>query len=408
MARMRTGRILAQDGQVARDPHFPIRLDLRGPPQGMAAGVRGAVVLETLAIEIAAYTRFPRCSGRDHEIGPGAARAKAAAVRAEVVSHCCGRAVHHVDDADERRRAIRDRRRSAKNLDAFDVAQAQGCERGIERAAPRDTVDDEEERVEFTETPELRDGAGRTGVAPRGDGHAGGKRQRILQRRHATCPQIVAADDLDGGGHVVRRLGNSCGDDFDRRDPDGRFWWRSLRGALRRARGEAQTANENARQECAFTQHDDGSSQAWRRDAPRTARPPALRCRGRSHHEYFMNGQPTCRPTGWQAARRRTDHEGIATMEQRRSPALQRVDTTYDLLYLRGMKRIAAAKFKAQCLAILDHLDAEGIVVTKHGKPVAKVLPIQRTSADLIGGLRGRITVVGDIMSTGVKWNAGD
>jgi len=72
------------------------------------------------------------------------------------------------------------------------------------------------------------------------------------------------------------------------------------------------------------------------------------------------------------------------------------------------MKRIAAAKFKAQCLAILDHLDAEGIVVTKHGKPVAKVLPIQRTSADLIGGLRGRITVVGDIMSTGVKWNAGD
>jgi prevent-host-death family protein len=72
------------------------------------------------------------------------------------------------------------------------------------------------------------------------------------------------------------------------------------------------------------------------------------------------------------------------------------------------MKKIAAAKFKEQCLSLLDHLDSEGIVVTKHGKPVARVMPIERASADLIGALSGRITVKGDITSTGLTWEAGD
>ena len=33
------------------------------------------------------------------------------------------------------------------------------------------------------------------------------------------------------------------------------------------------------------------------------------------------------------------------------------------------MKKIGAAKFKEQCLALLDQLDADGLIVTKHGKP---------------------------------------
>jgi prevent-host-death family protein len=72
-----------------------------------------------------------------------------------------------------------------------------------------------------------------------------------------------------------------------------------------------------------------------------------------------------------------------------------------------AMKKVAAAKFKEQCLSILDHLQPEGIVITKHGKPVARLLPAERASADLIGALRGRIRVNGDIQSTGVKWKAG-
>ena len=72
------------------------------------------------------------------------------------------------------------------------------------------------------------------------------------------------------------------------------------------------------------------------------------------------------------------------------------------------LKTIGAAKFKEQCLALLDRLDTEGLVVTKHGKPVARVIPYGRRDADLIGILRGQIQVEGDILSTGVKWEADD
>jgi len=70
------------------------------------------------------------------------------------------------------------------------------------------------------------------------------------------------------------------------------------------------------------------------------------------------------------------------------------------------MKEIGAAKFKAQCLALLDDLDPDGLVVTKRGKPVARVLPIPKRPAELIGTLKGRIKVKGDIMSTGLTWYA--
>ncbi len=67
------------------------------------------------------------------------------------------------------------------------------------------------------------------------------------------------------------------------------------------------------------------------------------------------------------------------------------------------MKQIPAAKFKEQCLSILDRVGEEGIIITKRGKPVAKLVPIRTASADLIGKLKGRIKVKGNIFSTGVK-----
>lgn len=70
------------------------------------------------------------------------------------------------------------------------------------------------------------------------------------------------------------------------------------------------------------------------------------------------------------------------------------------------MKSIGAAKFKEQCLAILDRLGPEGIVITKHGKPVARVIPVQTEFATLIGCLKGKIRIQGDILSTGLKWDA--
>jgi prevent-host-death family protein len=70
------------------------------------------------------------------------------------------------------------------------------------------------------------------------------------------------------------------------------------------------------------------------------------------------------------------------------------------------MKQLAAAKFKAQCLALLDHIDPEGIVITKHGRPVAKLVPVESAPTDLIGSLKGRLNIKGDILSTGVRWDA--
>jgi prevent-host-death family protein len=70
------------------------------------------------------------------------------------------------------------------------------------------------------------------------------------------------------------------------------------------------------------------------------------------------------------------------------------------------MKQVAAAKFKAQCLALLDEVDAEGLVITKRGKPVAKLIPIAAESANLIGALKGKVEIKGDVLSTGLDWHA--
>jgi len=70
------------------------------------------------------------------------------------------------------------------------------------------------------------------------------------------------------------------------------------------------------------------------------------------------------------------------------------------------MPSIAAARFKEQCLALLDRLEPEGLVITKHGRPVARLIPIAREGADLIGSMKGRIEVRGEIQSTGESWDA--
>lgn len=70
-------------------------------------------------------------------------------------------------------------------------------------------------------------------------------------------------------------------------------------------------------------------------------------------------------------------------------------------------KTVSASEFKAKCLKLLDTLSPQGIVVTKHGRPVARVVPLHRAgSADLIGCMKGKVKIKGDIFSTGVKWNA--
>lgn len=70
------------------------------------------------------------------------------------------------------------------------------------------------------------------------------------------------------------------------------------------------------------------------------------------------------------------------------------------------MKQIPAAKFKESCLSLLDTVDGEGIVITKHGRPVAKLIPFASDSSGLIGALAGKVRITGDLLSTGDAWHA--
>ena len=65
------------------------------------------------------------------------------------------------------------------------------------------------------------------------------------------------------------------------------------------------------------------------------------------------------------------------------------------------MNSIGAAKFKARCLSLIDDLGPEGLVITKHGRPVARLLPYPKEPGDRIGILKGKVAIKGDIMSTG-------
>lgn len=71
--------------------------------------------------------------------------------------------------------------------------------------------------------------------------------------------------------------------------------------------------------------------------------------------------------------------------------------------------RVAAGKFKSQCLALMDEVERKRreIVITKRGRPVAKLVPVAMDAGALFGRLRGTGRVVGDIVApTGERWNA--
>lgn len=65
------------------------------------------------------------------------------------------------------------------------------------------------------------------------------------------------------------------------------------------------------------------------------------------------------------------------------------------------MKKMAAGAFKAHCLAVMDEVQAkkETVVITKHGKPVAKLVPATQDSDDIYGFLAGKIAITGDVVS---------
>ena len=67
------------------------------------------------------------------------------------------------------------------------------------------------------------------------------------------------------------------------------------------------------------------------------------------------------------------------------------------------MQEIAISEFKSKCLAFLAQVEKtkEPIRITRHGKPVAEVIPAAQTvdRAAWIGSLKGKIKILGDIVS---------
>lgn len=62
-------------------------------------------------------------------------------------------------------------------------------------------------------------------------------------------------------------------------------------------------------------------------------------------------------------------------------------------------REIAAGEFKAKCLAIIDDVNKSGqeVIITKRGKPTAKLIPFDEDNADsLFGRLKGIVRIVGD------------
>jgi prevent-host-death family protein len=70
---------------------------------------------------------------------------------------------------------------------------------------------------------------------------------------------------------------------------------------------------------------------------------------------------------------------------------------------------IPAGVFKAKCLQLMDEVQRsrKEIVITKFGKPVAKLVPLEKTKSRTgFGCMKGTVSIHGDIFSTGEKWNA--
>ena len=66
------------------------------------------------------------------------------------------------------------------------------------------------------------------------------------------------------------------------------------------------------------------------------------------------------------------------------------------------MRKIAAAEFKAHCLAVMNEVSQSGrpVVITKHGKPVVKVVPADEGEDEIFGALAGIARITGDIENT--------
>jgi antitoxin (DNA-binding transcriptional repressor) of toxin-antitoxin stability system len=70
-------------------------------------------------------------------------------------------------------------------------------------------------------------------------------------------------------------------------------------------------------------------------------------------------------------------------------------------------KEIAISEVCERLLSLVDDLPREGVIITHHGHPIARLTPVPSANADLIGCLPGIIVdPEDDLLSTGERWSA--
>ncbi|HEY5258707.1 MAG TPA: type II toxin-antitoxin system prevent-host-death family antitoxin [Candidatus Baltobacteraceae bacterium] len=70
-------------------------------------------------------------------------------------------------------------------------------------------------------------------------------------------------------------------------------------------------------------------------------------------------------------------------------------------------REIGATEFKARCLELMDEVERLGaeITITKHRRPVARLVPVHASTGRFCGSLKGMVLGWGDIVSpTGEGW----
>ncbi len=70
---------------------------------------------------------------------------------------------------------------------------------------------------------------------------------------------------------------------------------------------------------------------------------------------------------------------------------------------------IPAAVFKAECLRLMDEVARSGraVVITKHGRPVAQLVPVPAGPTSLFGYMKDTLTIEGDVVAPSSEpWSA--
>ncbi len=62
---------------------------------------------------------------------------------------------------------------------------------------------------------------------------------------------------------------------------------------------------------------------------------------------------------------------------------------------------MAASEFKARCLRVMEEVRTrrESVLITKKGRPVARIVPAEKPREDIFGCLKGIVQITGDIES---------